>query len=179
MHAPILVKTAWKPAPNKHDLGLVIEYFLNPAFSSATESFRNVTIVAHSTGARAAGCQTKPSGTYYKERSFVVWRLGDVTLNNQSHKILAKFIGAEGSVPEPGHIELKWELPRLANLEQGSSISLSKLNPGKGKEKEEIDDPFADDSISPKTLSGSDAWVDVETSKKIASGKYEARVNYP
>jgi hypothetical protein len=40
----------------------------------------------------------------------------------------------------------------------------------KGKENEE-DDPFADDTIAPTTLG---QWVDVETSKKFVSGKYEA-----
>lgn len=173
--APLLLKFSWRPSPNKHDLGLIIEYCLNPAYSPGAESFRNVTIVAHSTGTRAVGCQTKPGGTYYKEKSLVIWRLGDVSLDNQWHKLLAKFVGVDGAVPLPGHVEAKWELHSGENLSQGSGISLSRQVTVKGKEKEEADDPFADDSISPKSIPADDAWVEVQTNKKIASGKYEAR----
>lgn len=175
--APLLLKFAWKPAPNKHDLGLIIQYCLNPAYSTTAASFRNVVIVAHPTGPKGTGCQIKPVGTYYKEKSLVVWRLGDVTLDNQWHKLLAKFIGAEGAVPLPGQVEAKWELNSSGALAQGSGISLSRQVISKGKEKEEIeaDDPFADDSVSPKFPPGDHVWVEVQTSKKVSSGKYEAR----
>jgi len=113
------------------------------------------------------GCQTKPTGTHIKEKSLVYWRLGDVTLTQEWHKIIARFVGAEGATPEPGHIEARWEIQ--GSYQIGSRISLSRLTNNKGKENEE-DDPFADDTIAPATLS---QWVDVETSKKFVSGKYE------
>jgi hypothetical protein len=173
-HAPLRLKPAWKPQGDK--LALVIEYSLNPAYSSAAELFHNLVIIAHYTGARATGCQTKPSGTHLKEKSLVYWRLGDVSLTNEWHKVICRFVGAEGAVPEAGHIDAKWELQGSASLSLGSGISLSRLEVGKGKEKEESDDPFADESVaSPTTVTPAGNWVEVETSKKLVGGTYEAR----
>jgi hypothetical protein len=135
---PLLLKPAWKLQGDK--LGLVIEYSLNPAYSKAAELFHNLVIIAFYSGARATGCQTKPSGTHLKERSLVFWRLGDMSLTNEWNKVICRFVGAEGAVPESGHIEAKWELQGGASLLLGSGISLSRLEAGKGKEKEESDD---------------------------------------
>jgi hypothetical protein len=162
---PLLLKAAWKPQGDK--LALVLEYSLNPATSVEPVTFNNLVLVAIYGGARAVGCQTKPTGTHIKEKSLVYWRLGDVTLTQEWHKIIARFVGAEGATPEPGHIEARWEIQGTYQI--GSRISLSRLTNNKGKENEE-DDPFADDTIAPATLG---QWVDVETSKKFVSGKYE------
>jgi hypothetical protein len=144
-----------------------LEYSLNPAISVKPVTFNNLVLVAIYDGARAVGCQTKPTGTHIKEKSLVYWRLGDVTLTQEWHKIIARFVGAEGATPEPGHIEARWEIQ--GSYQIGSRISLSRLTNNKGKENED-DDPFADDTIAPATLG---QWVDVETSKKFVSGKYE------
>jgi hypothetical protein len=79
-------------------------------------------------------------------------------------------------LPEPGHIDAKWELQGSAALPLGSGISLSRFVSSKGKGKEESDDPFADESIAnPTTVTLTGNWVEVETSKKLIAGKYEAR----
>jgi len=172
---PLILKPAWKPQGDK--LGLLIEYSLNPAWGSEPVSFTNLVLVATYQGARAAGCQTKPTGTHLKEKSLVYWRLGDVTLGPETHKVICRFVGAENAAPEPGHIDARWEINGASPMiGQGSGISISRLEASKGKEKEESSDPFADDSIANFMVSpGAENWVELETHRKFVSGKYEAK----
>jgi len=173
-YAPLLIKPAWKPQGDK--LALVVEYSLNPACSAGPVTFSNLVLIAMYEGAKASGCQTKPTGTHLKEKSLVYWRLGDVTLTNDWHKVIGRFIGAEGAVPEPGHIEARWEIQGTPGKRGGSGITLSRLEIKKGKEKEEDVDPFADEDVASPTGGSSGAsWVEVECSRKLVSGKYEAR----
>jgi F-BAR domain only protein len=166
---PLFLKPAWKPQGDK--LALVIEYSLNPLYSSEPVFFNNLVIIATYAGAKAAGCQTKPTGTHLKEKSLVYWRLGDLTLSNEWHKVICRFIGAPGAVPEPGHIEAKWEVQSAADHLLPSRINLSRLEAGKGKEVQDEVDPFADDSVSP----AGGTWVAVDSSRKLVAGKYEAQ----
>ena len=151
-----------------------MEYSLNSAFAQETTTLHNFIILAFSTGAHPIGCQTKPTGTQYKEKSLVVWRLGDVTLTNESRRIVCRLNGTTGAVPEPGHVEARWEISNTS----ASGIGISRFE-GKGKEKEaeiDIDDPFADaDATAAKSDTGSGNWLEVETSKKLVGGKYDAR----
>jgi hypothetical protein len=96
--------------------------------------------------------------------------LGNLSLSQEWHKVICRFVGSEGAVPEPGHIEAKWEVHSSAAHPLLSGISLSRLDASKGKDKEESVDPFADDSVS-----STSNWVDVDISKKLVGGKYEAR----
>lgn len=169
----MLLRPAWKPQGDK--LGLVIEYSLNPSWGTKPVAFTNLVLVATYTGARAAGCQTKPTGTHLKEKSLVYWRLGDVTLDQDWHKVICRFVGSEGAAAEPGHIDARWEVHN-GEPTQGSGITISQLTVSKGKEKEESNDPFADDSISGfMSPAGPEKWVELGTSRKFVSGKYEAR----
>jgi len=172
-HTPLLLKAAWKPQGEK--LNLIVEYSLDPRWGSDPVTFTNLVIVAIYQGGRATGCQTKPTGTHLKEKSLVYWRLGEVTLTQEVHKVICRFVGTEGALPQPGHIEAKWELHTALPI-TGSGISLSRLEPSKGKQKEETVDPFADDSIANFMAAGSIGnWVELETNRKYVSGKYEAR----
>lgn len=106
------------------------------------------------------------------------WRLGDISLGPETHKVICRFVGAEGAVPEPGHVDARWEIQARGPVpSQGSGISISRLEVSKGKEKEEeSSDPFADDSISNfMAAPGIEKWTEIETSRKFVSGKYEAR----
>lgn len=127
---------------------------------------------------RAAGAQTKPSGTHLKDRHLVYWRLGDVTLSaGDAHKIVCRVLGADGSEPAPGHVEARWEYAVPAGAPPaGSGISVSRLEEGKGKGKEVApdDDPFADSGSSSAAL-GDERWVDVPVVRKLVSGKYEGK----
>ena len=174
--APILVKPVWKPVVS-NNLQFFIDYSLNPAYSSAPTKFHSLMVIAHYTGPRAIGCQTKPSGTHRKEHSFVGWQLAGTNLTSNWNKLVCRLVGSEGNVPEPGYIEVRWEIQGSSGLALGSGISLSRLESIKGKEKEESEaDPFADESIvSPTAATPSGNWVQVETSKKLTGGKYEAR----
>jgi len=151
----------------------VIEYSLNPAFGTEA-SFHNLIILAFSKGPRSTGCQTKPSGTQYKDKSLVVWRLGDVALTQTWHKIICRLNGAEGAAPEPGHIEARWELQSTDSVPLRSGISLSTLELSKGKEVSTSDDPFADDTIGGSSVVPT-RWVELEASRKLVAGRYEAK----
>lgn len=165
---PLLLKVAWRRQGDK--LELRADYSLNPVYSAEPVTLHGLVLVAFYEGSKAIGCQTRPSGTHIKEKSLAYWRIGDVTLKNESSTVICRFLGAEGACPEPGHLEARWEIHGSA----ASGISLSRLEPSQGKEKEE-DDPFADESIaSPTTVSPVGNWVEVATHKKFVSGKYEA-----
>lgn len=167
------MKVAWKKQ-GSDKLGLVLEYSLNPACGAGPITFNNLVLVAIYEGARASACQTKPTGTHLKEKSLVYWRLGDMVLTNEWHKVICRFVGADGAVPEAGHIEARWEINSSTGSGIGSGISLSRLEASKGKEKEE-DDPFADETMSPTTVSPTGTWKEIPTHKKFVSGKYEAK----
>lgn len=99
-----------------------------------------------------------------------------MTLSSEWHKIICRFIGAEGAVPEIGHIEVRWEIHDTPREAAGPGISLSRLHAGKGKEKEETADPFADDSVATPTVESTGGnWVEIEMSRRSISGKYEVK----
>lgn len=167
--APIIFRPAWKT--DKNNLMLVYHYSLNPAFSSQPVTFKNVILVAHHTGARATGCQTRPNGTHSTANSRVIWRLGDVTLNNTMQKVICKLSGVEGAMPEAGHLEMRWEVD---SPPVGNGCSISRFDP-KGKGKEENDDPFADEDADPLAVPQVGSWVALPVHRKLATAQYEAR----
>lgn len=166
----LLIRPAWKPQGDR--LALALSYCLNPESRLASVKFNNLVLVGSYQGAKASSCKTKPSGTHVSQQSCVYWRLGDVTLSTTPQKVIAMFIGTEGNVPTPGHAEARWEVPEWS----GPAVSISRLAPGKGKEKEVEDvDPFADESVaSPMATSTPGNWVEVDGAAKLVSGKYEA-----
>ncbi|KAG6320880.1 hypothetical protein E4U44_005734 [Claviceps purpurea] len=167
-HAPIALTTVWKPQNDK--LGLLLQYQLNPASNfAAPVTLHNVVLVAKYEG-RSIGAQTKPSGTHLKDKHLVYWRLGDVTLTMDAHKIVCRITGADGVCPLPGHIEARWEYAASGDELTGSGISISRLSDlDKGKGPSD-DDPFADAGSS-----SSQAWVDVPVVRRLVSGKYEGK----
>ncbi|KAM3085126.1 Suppressor of Profilin deletion [Clarireedia jacksonii] len=162
-HAPLLLRPAWKLQGDK--LGLILEYALNPAFSSDPINFHQLIITAVYTGPKATSCQTKPSGTHIRDKSRIHWRMGDVTLTHTPQKLVCRLLNSEGAVPQPGHIEARWEIQTPAVT---SGISISRLEAP--KDAEELD-PFADGSSAPTVGN----WVELETARKISAGTYEAK----
>jgi hypothetical protein len=168
-HFPLIIKPIWKPKGDKFDF--IVEYSLNPAYSNEPVTFHNLGLIARYTGGRPTACQSKPSGTHIAHQSCVYWRWAELTLTNETRKLVCRLTVAEGSMPTPGHVDAKFEIQSSA-----SGLSLSRLESGKGKEKEESADPFADDTVtSPTTVTPTGNWVAIETSRKVANGKYEAR----
>ncbi|PQE29241.1 SAFF domain-containing protein [Rutstroemia sp. NJR-2017a BBW] len=162
-HAPLLLRPAWKSQGDK--LGLVLEYSLNPAFSSDPISFHQLIITAVYTGPKATSCQTKPSGTHVREKSRIHWRMGDVTLTHTPQKLVCRLLNAEGAVPQLGHIEARWEIQTPAVT---SGIAIARLEAPKDAEEA---DPFADGSSAPTVGN----WLEVETARKVCTGVYEAK----
>jgi hypothetical protein len=166
---PLVIKPLWKPKGDKFDF--VIEYGLNPAYSTEPVTFHNFGIIARYTGGRPTQCQSKPSGTFKAQQSCVYWRFAEITLTNELKRIACRLVVPEGDMPIPGYVDAKWEM-------QGSAagLSLSRLEVGEGKEKEESADPFADDTVgSPAPITPTGDWVEIETSRKLVSGKYDAK----
>ncbi|KAI1172581.1 Muniscin C-terminal mu homology domain-containing protein [Nemania sp. FL0916] len=176
---PILLNPTWKPQGDK--LGLLLQYKLNPSFSFTANGspiqLHNLVIFASYEG-RASGAQTKPSGTHLKDKHLVYWRLGDVTLSPDAdwQKIVCRVVGDQGAEPKPGNIEARWEFSPHTDCDATQLVSLSKLDEGKNKEVEIIDDdPFADAASS----AAEGKWVDVPAVRKVLSGRYEARPSTP
>lgn len=170
--APLVLKPAWKPTGDK--LGIVVEYSLNPAFSTTPVALKNLVLLVSYEGAKAINCQSKPPAVFLKEKSLAYWRVGDVTLDVKPQKVVARFVGAEGGEPLPGMIEARWEIQGPSEHALGSGLGVSRLDAGKGKGREESPDPFADDSVNgPATVDGH--WVAVDSARKIVSGKYDAK----
>lgn len=179
-HVPLVIKTVWKPAGDK--IGLLLQYSLNPQFTvDGPVSLRGLTLVATYEG-KAAGVQSKPPGTHLKDRRLVYWRLGDVALTAGAwEKIVCRVVGADGTEPKAGHVEAKWEYSVTEDTVVGSGISVSRLEEGKGKDKEKLPevpegDPFADENTpSTPSFPPSGQWVELPSTRKLISGKYEAR----
>lgn len=171
-----MITVAWKQI-NENNLGAIIEYSLNPACGTSSATLSNLIIVAKYEGGRSPAAQMKPFGIHLKEKHLAYWKLGDVTLDSSSHRLVARFTGVEGQeLPQAGHVEARWEIVNHTDLPLGSGISLSKLEPSKGKEKEAEDDPFADESVAtPTTATPVGNWLEINMQKKLVSGKYEAR----
>ncbi|KAI1352035.1 Muniscin C-terminal mu homology domain-containing protein [Xylaria sp. FL0043] len=174
-HVPILLHPTWKPQGDK--LGLLLQYKLNPSFNFAANGspiqLHNLVIFATYEG-KASGVQTKPSGTHLKDKHLVYWRLGDVTLSETAdwQKIVCRVVGEQGAEPKPVNVEARWEFTPPVDAEASQTISLSRLEEGKGKEVEITDDdPFADAASSAAEVK----WVDVPAVRKQLSGRYEAR----
>ncbi|KAI1330879.1 Muniscin C-terminal mu homology domain-containing protein [Xylariaceae sp. FL0255] len=173
-HVPILINPSWKLQGDK--LGLLLQYKMNPGFKFAAAGtpvqIHNLVLFATYQG-RASGAQTKPSGTHLKDKHVVYWRLGDVSLSPEAdwQKIVCRIVGEQGTEPQPGTIEARWEYSPAAEASADQAITVSRLEEGKGKEAETTDDdPFADAASSSEGK-----WVDVPARRKLVSGKYEAK----
>jgi F-BAR domain only protein len=178
---PVLINPAWKPQGDK--LGLLLQYKLNPTFKleGSSVTLHNLVLFATYEG-KASGAQTKPSGTHLKEKHLVYWRLGDVTLTRGAdfNKIVCRIIGDAGVEPRPGKVEARWELSYNNAEAEKDAITVSKLEEGKGKDKEvdvpvaNDDDPFADTDAASKVSNIEGRWVDIPGVRNAISGKYEA-----
>ena len=174
-HAPILLNPAWKCETAQ--TSVILSYSLNPDFVVDAEAksvqLSNVVLIIHlEPTAKATSCQSKPVGTFSRDRSLIYWRLGDVTLSSDAppQKLLARFVTEVEA--KPGNIEARWELSGSGVAGFGSGLSVSKFEQeakegGAGEE-----DPFADEDGPPNTSQGS--WKEVESVRKLVSGTYQA-----
>ncbi len=167
-HAPVTLAPSWKIEPTQ--TSVILHYSFNPSFASPTGrsvSLKNVAVLINIENAKAQSCGSKPAGTFYKEKSMMVWRLGDITLDGYAagpQKLLARF--STDSEAKPGNVEMRWEISGEHAEGLGSGLSLSQSSREEGGS-----DPFADEG----TVSASTgAWKEVPVTRKIVSGKYMA-----
>lgn len=158
-HAPFLLAPAFRIEPNQ--ASVIVSYSLHPSFSLQAESitFSNVTIAFTLEGAKASSCQSRPVGTFARDKNLIFWQLGDITVRpgGAPEKLLARF--ATESEATGGHIEGRWEVVGENVNGVGSKLAVSVHGA----------DPFADET-TPATN-----WRTVPTVRKLASGSYVAK----
>ena len=168
-HVPMLLNPVWRIEANQ--ASVILQYSFNSAFASSggrSVSLKNVFVYVNVEGAKATSCQSKPAGTFRKERSMIYWNLGDITLDGYAQapqKLLARF-NTEGEA-RAGSTEARWEISGEHAVGLGSGLGLSQ-QPSSGRE-ESGSDPFADGGTSPGP---GERWKEVPVIRKIVSGKY-------
>lgn len=167
--APILLSPLWKPEPTQ--LSAILNYSLNPAFDlrgALSVTLRNLILVIRlEPGSKATACQSKPAGTFSRDKALIYWRLGDVTLSpgQPTGSIRARFITETEA--RPGNTEARWELSGQESLGLGSGLGVS-------TQEEKEADPFADEEKGDGEVETEDkgTWKNVPTVKRIVSGTY-------
>ncbi|KAH6643872.1 Muniscin C-terminal mu homology domain-containing protein [Boeremia exigua] len=166
--APIILTPLWKAEQSQ--ISAILNYSLNPLFDlhgASSVTIRNlVLIVRLEPGSRASACQSKPAGTFSRDKALIYWRLGDVTLARDApaQSIRARFITDADA--KPGNTEARWEISGAESLALGSGLGVSVA----GTEEKE-DDPFADEE-NRESEAPVVAWKGVPSVKRIVSGTY-------
>ncbi|CAK1366846.1 Suppressor of profilin deletion [Cercospora beticola] len=169
---PVLLTPAFKLDEN---LAMVIvSYALHPSFAalgSDSVTLHNVTIALTLEGAKATSCQSKPVGTFSRDKNLIFWQLDEITLRpgGEANKLLAKFV-TEGK-PTGGYVEGRFEISGEQAQGLGSGLAVSVLGTDGAAA---AADPFADESVAAAASSAA-AWRNVPTQKKLTSGQYIAR----
>ncbi|KAI9809244.1 MAG: hypothetical protein M1825_002535 [Sarcosagium campestre] len=171
--APLTLTPTWKIEPTQ--ASVILSYALNPAFLRGDRSgisLTNVSILIRVQGGKASACQSKPVGTFSKERSLIYWQLGELVLdkNTPAAKLLARF--TTESEAQPGIAEARWEIVGEQATGLGSGLDVRQTGSGLASPAVGGDaDPFADED--PAT-SASSAWKQVPSVRRLLSGKYTA-----
>jgi hypothetical protein len=171
--APIILSPMWKAEPTQ--VSVILNYSLNPRFDlrgATSVTVRNLVLVIRlEPGSKALSCQSKPAGTFSRDKGLMYWRLGDVTLSREqpAQSIRARFM-TEGEA-KPGNTEARWEISGEQSLSLGSGLGVSMSAPGETKQEVE-DDPFADAEESAAVGGLGVQWRPVASIKRIASGTY-------
>lgn len=160
-YAPVILTPIWKVEPLQ--TSVILNYAFNPAFASEKRAayLSNAVVMISIENAKASACQSKPTGTFSREKGLIYWRLGDVQLEAESAtgKLLARFTtDAEAA---PGTVEARWEIAGEHAAGVGSGLGLSH---GAAVTKDESN-PFADEGA---------AYKEVPVQRKLMSGKYVA-----
>ncbi|KAJ4366566.1 Suppressor of Profilin deletion [Ascochyta clinopodiicola] len=170
--APIILTPLWKAEPSQ--VSAILNYSLNPQFDlrgASSVTIRNLVLVIRlEPGSKATACQSKPAGTFSRDKGLIYWRLGDVTLSRDqpAQSIRARFV-TEGEA-KPGNTEARWEISGEQSLSLGSGLGVSLSAPGEAKLDVEAD-PFADEDNAP-SAAPSVQWKPVPSVKRITSGTY-------
>lgn len=178
---PIIVSSTWRLEP--HQSSVILTWKPNPDFRSATSEpifLRNVMFMIGIEGAHASSCQSKPVGTFSREKGRIMWKMDSITIDpskpDEVGKMLARF--ATDGQARAGPAEARWEITDSTGM--GSTLALSVEEKKMEAVEEDASDPFADDGEKPaseeESEGASDApktnWQNVKTVRKLMSGKY-------
>lgn len=172
--APLILSPMWKTEASQSSA--ILNYSLNPQFNlggATSVTIRNlVLIVRLEPGSKATSCQSKPSGTFSRDKALIYWRLGDVTFSKDqpSQAIRVRFF-TEGEA-KPGNVEARWEISGEQTLTLGSGLGVSMSAPLNEAKQDGEADPFADTDENAPPASPAVGWKPVATVKRIMSGTY-------
>ncbi|KAF2031034.1 hypothetical protein EK21DRAFT_99977 [Setomelanomma holmii] len=172
--APLVLSPLWKTEPGQ--TSAILNYSLNPKFNlggATSVTIRNLVLVVRlEPGSKAKSCQSKPSGTFSRDKGLIYWRLGDVTFSKEqpAQTIRVRFF-TEGEA-KPGNTEARWEISGEQTLTLGSGLGVSMSAPMNEAKQDGEADPFADtdENVPPPSLAT--GWKPVATVKRITSGTY-------
>lgn len=162
--APLLITPAFKIEATQ--VSVIISYALHFAFKlpegQSSITLSNVMLALTLEGTKAKSCQSKPVGTFSREKNLIFWQLGDVTLSPDAapQKMLARF-ATEGEA-SGGHVEARWEVAGEGAKGVGSGIGVSVAE-------KKADDPFADEDAAERE------WRVVPGVKRVTAGHYGAK----
>lgn len=168
--APLLLTPAFRIEPNQ--ASIIVSYSLNPSFNlHGRESITVAGLMLALTleGAKATACQSKPVGTFSREKNMIFWQVGDLTVKPGAapEKLLARF--ATESEARSGNVEARWEITAENAQGLGSGLTVSmQSQPGGATDGA---DPFADESTTGLTS----VWKGVQGLRKLVSGAYSAK----
>lgn len=171
--APILLAPAWKSEPAQ--TSVLLHYSLNPNYNlggAGSITLHNLVLVLRlEPGSKAKSCQSKPPGTFSREKGLIYWRLGDVTIakDQPAQTMRVRFL-TEGEA-KPGNSEARWELSGEGALGLGSGLNVSQASTAEAKVEGEAD-PFADADENIPPASPAVVWKPVASVKRISSGTY-------
>lgn len=171
--APIVLSPAWKAELTQ--TSVILHYSLNPKFSlgdATSITLHNLVLVVRlEPGVKTTSCQSKPTGTFSRDKGLIYWRLGDVTFSkDQPAQTMRVRFFTDGEA-KPGNTEARWELTGSQSLSLGSGLGVTQLSPGEAKQEGESD-PFADADENAPPASPAVGWKPVASVKRIASGTY-------
>ncbi|KAH9861487.1 hypothetical protein J1614_011234 [Plenodomus biglobosus] len=172
---PIILSPVWKSEPTQ--TSAILNYSLNPKFNLGGAT--NITVhglilvIRLEPGSKALSAQSKPAGTFSRDKGLIYWRLGDVTLFKDSvaQTIRVRFF-TEGEA-RPGNVEARWEISDEQSLALGSGLGVSMSAPLNEAKLDGEADPFADIDENAPPASPAAGWKPVHTVKKITSGTYQ------
>lgn len=171
--APIILSPAWKTEPTQ--TSVLLHYSLNPKFAlgdATSITLHNVVLVLRlEPGSKATSCQSKPPGTFSREKSLIYWRLGEVTFSRDQPAQAMRVRFLTDGEAKPGNSEARWEITGAECLRLGSGLSVSQSAPSESKQEGESD-PFADAEENAPPPSPAPAWKSVASIKRITSGTY-------
>lgn len=172
--APVILSPAWKSEPTQ--TSAILHYSLNPKFNlggATSITVRGLVLVIRlEPGSKATSAQSKPPGTFSRDKGLIYWRFGDVTFfkDQVAQTIRVRFF-TDGEA-KPGNVEARWEINDEQSLTLGSGLGVSMSAPLNEAKQDGEADPFADIDENAIPASPAIGWKPVTAVKKITSGTY-------